>query len=692
MALSEKKDISKTAFIVIAVLIIVTAAVLTSLSAKLLGSGTATGETSSAGGGTENGFSFIVSSDGYALSGYTGNSVSAIVPDTFDGKPVVAVSDGAFRDNNVIKLVELPDTVTSIGLEAFRMCASLTRITIPDSVTVIGNNAFYGCTSLADAELPQGLITVGDYAFAGCVALPSITLGSRTAKIGEQAFADCSAVTSLVIPDSVTSLGNKAFYACTRLSDVSGGAGLTRVGGYAFERTVWLRTECEKGFAVLGEMLVKVTSDGLFSAPEGIAYVADYAFYGLTGLNGVVFQDELEYIGTYAFGGCTSLTALTMPSKLKSIGDGVFSGCVSLVSISFPASLTSIGSNCFFGCTALSSIAVSEGSSSFYADASALYSADKTRLYRYFPACTEKSFTVPDGVLTLDTDSFSGSGSLETVIMCSSVMELGERVFYSCRNLKNIVFSQDVKSVPAECFAFCTSLSSIELTEGIASVAQRAFLGCTSLVTVKLSSTVESVASDAFCECVRLGGLTVDSDSEYLTVYDGVLFNKDMTTLILCPAATEETKYELPDTVTAINSNAFLYCGSIEYIYINAALTQIGDSAFYGCTSLRAVRNNSGNTVFTCSEGVLFNADMTTLLLFPPAKPVTQYAVPDSVTKIGDSAFIDVKTLTSLSIGSNVTAFGEEVFENSSLTVKCPQGSAAYDYCADNGIKTSVSE
>ena len=94
--------------------------------------------------------------------------------------------------------VEIPDSVTSIGSEAFADCTGLTSITIPDSVTSIGSGAFEGCIGLTTITIP--------------VSVTSISFG---------AFADCIGLTSITIPDSVTSIGFGAFANCTGLREVT---------------------------------------------------------------------------------------------------------------------------------------------------------------------------------------------------------------------------------------------------------------------------------------------------------------------------------------------------------------------------------------------------------------------------------------------------------------------------------------
>ncbi|MBR4045635.1 MAG: leucine-rich repeat protein [Alistipes sp.] len=148
---------------------------------------------------------------------------------------VTSIGVRAFRNCTSLTSVTIPGSVTSIGVLTFAECTSLTSITIPDSVTEIGNNAFDSCTSLTSVTIPDSVTEIGEWAFVGCDSLTSVTIGNSVTSIGRSAFRNCTSLTSVTIPDSVTTIGEWAFDGCDSLTSVTIGNSVTSIGEGAFE-------------------------------------------------------------------------------------------------------------------------------------------------------------------------------------------------------------------------------------------------------------------------------------------------------------------------------------------------------------------------------------------------------------------------------------------------------------------------
>jgi hypothetical protein len=158
------------------------------------------------------------------------------------------------QDNEYIKGIILPRSLTDIGELAFGRCDSLTSVTLPGSVTSIGRGAFGLCESLTSVTIPGSVTSIGEYAFYECSSLTSVTIPSSVTSIGEYAFYECSSLTSVTIPGSVISIGEYAFYECSSLTSVIFGRGSnideSAFPGSAFEqnlRAVYLAANPREG-------------------------------------------------------------------------------------------------------------------------------------------------------------------------------------------------------------------------------------------------------------------------------------------------------------------------------------------------------------------------------------------------------------------------------------------------------------
>ena len=142
-----------------------------------------------------------------------------------------------FYNGNLIEAT-IPDSVTSIGMNAFNNCTSLSSCTFEENsrLTSIGGTAFVNCSGLTSINIPSGVTSIGNTAFANCYALTSCTFeeNSRLTSISTATFSNCSGLTSIDIPNSVTSIGSGAFNSCTSLSSCTIGNSVISIDGGAF--------------------------------------------------------------------------------------------------------------------------------------------------------------------------------------------------------------------------------------------------------------------------------------------------------------------------------------------------------------------------------------------------------------------------------------------------------------------------
>ena len=156
-----------------------------------------------------------------------------------------------------IHSVTIPQSVTSIGKDAFAQCRALQSLTIDDAATSIGDWAFDECYKLTTLSLGKKITTIGDYAFYDCRILNNVTIPQSVTSIGDQAFGCCYGMDSFTIKDAATSIGEYAFSDCQSLTTLSLGENITTIGDDAFRSCYKLETiTLPAGLASFGNCLI----------------------------------------------------------------------------------------------------------------------------------------------------------------------------------------------------------------------------------------------------------------------------------------------------------------------------------------------------------------------------------------------------------------------------------------------------
>ena len=260
------------------------------------------------------------------------------------------------------------------------------------------------------------------------------------------------------------------------------------------------------------------------------------------------------------------------------------------------------------------------------------FSRDVTKIgnYAFFDCSSLTSVTIPDSVTTIGERAFSRCNSLTSVTIGDSVTTIGWWAFEDCNSLTSVTIDNSVTTIGEAAFRDCTSLTSVTIPDSVTTIGEEAFRSCTSLTSVTIGNSVTTIGEYAFHSCKSLTSVTI------------------------------------PDSVTTIGSNAFYYCTSLTSVTIGDSVTTIGRSAFNWCTSLKEFKGK-----FAADNGRCLIMD-NTIIAYAEASGAT-YTIPDSVTTIGNSAFWGCTSLTSVTIGNSVTTIGKWAFYNctSLKTVYC---------------------
>ena len=426
---------------------------------------------------------------------YSGSKI--IIPNSvlYDGKnyPVTSIADSAFYINLRLEEVTIPNSVTTIGNEAFSW-SNLKEVTIPNSVTTIGDGAFEGCTRLQKViwnarnaqdcsysspfsgcgvtdfvfgeevehipaylcnnlrllntiVIPNSVTTIGNGAFAWCRGLTTVTIGNSVTTIGYRVFAGCTGLTEVSIPNSITTIGEKAFNGCTGLTEIT--------------------------------------------IPNSVTDIGNLAFAGCTGLTEVSIPNSITTIREKAFASCTGLTEITIPNSVTTIGYRVFAGCTGLTEVSIPNSVTSIGSSAFSNCRGLKTVTIGNSVTTIGNWA--------------FASCTGLTeVSIPNSVTNIGSSAFEDCTELKTVTIGNSVTTIGDGAFYSCTGLTEVSIPNSVTTIGDGAFDSCTGLTKVTIPNSVTIIANNAFNGCAQMESVTIGEKVESIGESAFAKCDNL--------------------------------------------------------------------------------------------------------------------------------------------------------------------------------------------
>ena len=162
-------------------------------------------------------------------------SYDITIPTAFGRFPVTAIGDDAFSNCHSLTTLSLGENIKTIGSHAFYDCTQITgSVTIPQSVTSIGNEAFRWCSGIDSLTINNAATSIGEWAFASCFGIKTLSLGEKIKTIGYNAFSDCSGLTNVTIPQSVTSIGPCAFAYCTSLKNITIPEKVTTIGSDTF--------------------------------------------------------------------------------------------------------------------------------------------------------------------------------------------------------------------------------------------------------------------------------------------------------------------------------------------------------------------------------------------------------------------------------------------------------------------------
>ncbi|MCM1270200.1 MAG: leucine-rich repeat protein [Ruminococcus flavefaciens] len=498
------------------------------------------------------------------------DSLTAVIVDSSNENYIA--EDGVLFTKDKSKLVCYPQKKTG------------SSYSIPEGVSVLGEASIYN-TQLSEITFPSTLTEIQYYALGNNSKLTSADL-SKTAvsSIGLYAFTDCSSLSNVLLPDSLYEIAGAAFSRCKALNEITLPKNLGMIGQYAFIDTGLSKitvpdSVSEIGYSAFGYYL---DSEGNETADSNFVIVGSY---GSAAQRYATDKDtEYDYANSFEFRVPEQDEQITEQLSLEKRVFGDYEYAV----VNGDAVIT---------------------------------------------ACTsdEAVLNIPseiEGLTVIAVYPVAFTNCLsEEIILPETVTYIREMSFYSCANLKKITLPSSLTEIGNNAFDNCTLLETID-TGGAVTIGQNVFLDCPSLKNLTISGNCTSIGAEdeePFLYCTALESVTVTSGDGIYSSENGVLFNKDKSTIILYPQAKTDKKYKAPKSVKEIGQSAFYHCKYLETADISG-VEVLKDYAFEGCEKLKKVKLSK------------------------------------NLTQIGADAFYGCKALTSLRFYDKLTYIGEGAF------------------------------
>ncbi len=569
------------------------------------------------------------------LKYYKGNAGYVTVPNN-----IKVIGESAFQACPMTE-VAIPASVERIEKHAFREASNLTTVKFENAdrskLTYVGDQAFYNTLKLDTVNLPDSVTKLGTGVFEQSTIRHARIAG--VSEIPDSTFNQDAQLVDVTIADKVTAIGNNAFASASYLSELK----LIGREGAANGQTV---TGLPSKLRTIGDSAFSGTGFTSIELPKGTTSIGDNAF-ALVPATTITLNDGLTTVGTSPFQG-TSITELVVPNSVRNIGANAFSFMSMLQKITFgPAVPAGSLTAAIISNPSLSQIVVPENAANYKSVGNVLFTKDGTRLTA-FPAglaVDGASYTVPNGVETIEPYAF-----------------------YHARQLTEVKFPESLRSVGDTAF-YEDNLSTLKLPDAIETVGNNAF-GNNPLSTVDIGGAI-TLGDQAFSNNSQLADLDLRSDLNRLATIGKGAFDQ----------VKQLTKLVFPDSLTSVGNMSFANMPELQEVHIGAGMTGSLSMAFTGDPKLSKLTVSEKNPVYSADDNVLYgmvteegkdyyNTTMLKgkhLVLSLPNNTFTDYTVQDGTVQIDAQAFRGNTNLKNVTLPESVRIISSGAFNGDSL-------------------------
>lgn len=274
-----------------------------------------------------------------------------------------------------------------------------------------------------------------------------------------------------------------------------------------------------------------------------------------------------------------------------------------------------------------------------------------------------KKVVIGDEVTSIGAGAFMYFTALEEAELGKGIEFIGNAAFTNCSCLRTVNFPENLKYVGHYAFneVLLHSDSGFAFPEGMLYLGESSFDSAFKENTVTIPASLSVIGTGAFANMFVSAFIVDPANPSYASV-DGVLYDKNITTLINYPADKHDKTFEIPGTVTTILKDALETTNDLEKIVIPASVQTIEECAFFWNYGLKGFEVDAANTCYKAVDGVLYSADGKLLLSYPLAAERTEYTVPAGTERIAAYAVSQAKNLTELHTEEGLLEIGDTAF------------------------------
>lgn len=409
------------------------------------------------------------------------------------------------QDMTEIVRVVIPSSLKSIKADAFKGCSGLEEVHISSlsdwceiefeneysNPLFYAKNLYLDGEIVKDLELPSGLKSVGDFAFVNCDGIVSLTIPNGIENFGRDIFLGCTGVKKITYNGSATEwkernvvVPSKCTVYCT--SGILQNKPAETPSPKSAPKTKKSVAQPKPIAQAKPQPKEPYVENGVLIIPKGTTEIEDKAFMNRMDFSSVMIPNSVTSIGKCAFGGCTRLTTVTWNATACTCAGSscgpIFNGCTALTMVNIGNNVTTIPNYAFFGCTGLTTVYITD-----IAKWCAISFGGSTANPLYYA----HNLYLNDSLVT-------------DLVIPGSVTSIGDYAFYGCTGLINITIPDSVTNIGWSAFSHCSGFTSITIPNSVMSIGNFAFCRCTELTSVTIGSGVTSIGGWAFEYCAQL--------------------------------------------------------------------------------------------------------------------------------------------------------------------------------------------